>query len=239
MSKLRGRLIVFEGGEGVGKTTQIKALHDWLLGSHWFPVLQRCSTSSPLLLTREPGGSPLGLRLRQLLLDSALVPDDPIQDRAELLLYAADRGQHVAAVLEPALKQGRIILCDRFTASTVAYQGYGRGLDLALIEQLNAIATQGLTSDLTLWLDVAVEVGLQRARRHTQRLNAMQGADRMEAADVAFHQRVRQGFADQQRQNPQQFVRVDASGPVEAVQQQIQDIVQQHLTQWYPQPSLT
>ncbi|NJK99529.1 MAG: dTMP kinase [Spirulinaceae cyanobacterium SM2_1_0] len=188
-------LIVFEGGEGAGKSTQLQQALAWL------PT----QTQQPVMATREPGGTPLGRELRQLLLS-----DRQLTDHTELLLYAADRAQHIETVLRPALAAGYIVLCDRFIASTIAYQGYGRGLDLALIEQLNRIATDGLTSDLTLWFDLEVTLGLQRARQRGER-------DRIEAADLAFHQRVRQGFASLAAQEPERFTRIDASGSIEMI----------------------
>ncbi len=191
----RGHLIVFEGGEGAGKTTQLQRAAQWLAG--------RCE--QPPLVTREPGGTAVGQALRQLLLG-----DRSLADRTELLLYAADRAQHVETVLRPALAAGRIVLCDRFTASTLAYQGYGRGLAIDPIAQLNQIATDGLASDLTLWLDLEVELGLARARQRS-------ASDRIEAADRDFHERVRQGFAALAAGEPDRFVRIDASGSLESV----------------------
>lgn len=199
-------LIVFEGVEGSGKTTQLQATVTWL----------HQGKSVPVLVTREPGGTELGGSLRQLLLGGH---SQLIHDRAELFLYAADRSQNVEEVLKPQLEKGAIILCDRFTDSTIAYQGYGRGLSMALIDQLNHLATNGLQSDLTLWLDVDVEVGLGRARRRG-------AADRLESADLDFHRRVQQGYAELAAQDPDRIVRIDASQTVEAVQEQIQKILQ-------------
>jgi dTMP kinase len=146
----------------------------------------------------------------------------PIQDGAELLLYAADRAQHVEEVLKPQLALGTIILCDRYTDSTIAYQGYGRGLSLSCLSQLNSIATGGLESDLTLWLDVDVEVGLARARGRGV-------ADRIEQADLAFHRRVQEGYGELALANPNRIVRVDASLSEAVVQEQIQAILSQRL----------
>ena len=146
-----GRFIVFEGVEGCGKTSQMQLCAEWLQ-----------SLGISVVLTREPGGTELGLDLRRLLLQKA--EDKPIAEGTELLLYAADRAQHVAQELKPKLAQGKYILCDRYVDSTIAYQGYGRNLDMNLIHQLNDIATGGLTSDITIWLDGEVEVGLARKR---------------------------------------------------------------------------
>lgn len=212
---MHGRLIVFEGVEGSGKTTQLQQCSDWLKSSEF-------SHSIPVVVTREPGGTSLGLELRQLLLSEQ---SSSIQNRTELLLYAADRAQHVEEFLKPKLAQGAIILCDRYTDSTVAYQGYGRGLDLTLIEQLNHIATGGLESDLTLWLDVDAETGLKRARQRGK-------ADRMEQADLEFHQRVQQGFKELAASYSQRIVRIDASKSQEEVYLAIQTILRQRLREW-------
>jgi dTMP kinase len=219
---MQGRLIVFEGVEGCGKTTQLRRSQAWLLEQ--FEKLG-CDSMLSVMTTREPGGTELGLGLRQLLLDHRA--QEPIQDRAELLLYAADRAQHVTGYLQPHLAAGALILCDRYTDSTVAYQGYGRGLSLPLIEQLNQIATTGLVSDLTLWLDVEVEVGLARMQRRGQ-------ADRMEQANLEFHRRVQQGFQALYEEHPQRIVRIDASLSEEAVAEQVQQVLSQRLSQWYP-----
>lgn len=212
---MHGRLIVFEGVEGSGKTTQLQQCSDWLKASE-------IGNSMPVTITREPGGTPLGLELRHLLLSGQ---SSSIQNRTELLLYAADRSQHVEEFLKPKLAQGAIILCDRYTDSTIAYQGYGRGLDLTLIEQLNQIATGGLESDLTLWLDVDAETGLKRARQRGK-------ADRMEQADLEFHQRVQQGFRELAASYPQRIVRIDASKSQEEVYLAIQAILRQRLREW-------
>lgn len=217
---MRGRLIVFEGVEGCGKTTQLQRSLHWLESL----VIDYASVPFSAIATREPGGTELGLALRSLLLDNSA--DQPIQDSAELLLYAADRAQHVEQVLKPQLTKATIILCDRYTDSTIAYQGYGRGLSLDLISQLNFIATGGLEGDLTLWLDVDVEVSLARKLSRGT-------ADRIEQADLAFHQRVQQGYIKLAQSYPERIVRVDASLSVAAVQEQIQTILLERLSKWY------
>ncbi|NET30593.1 MAG: dTMP kinase [Cyanothece sp. SIO1E1] len=219
-----GKFIVFEGVEGSGKTTQLQQAHDWLLSNDLLRSLQTQGYLSSILITREPGGTPLGLSLRQLLLSHAA--PEPIQDRTELLLYMSDRTQHVETVLKPKLTQGALILCDRYTDSTVAYQGYGRGLDLTLIKQLNQIATDGLQSDLTIWLDLDVAVGLSRTQQRGV-------TDRIEQANLDFHQRVRKGFMALADANPGRIIRVDASLSKSEVTQAIQAILQQRLAQWY------
>lgn len=212
---MQGLLIVFEGVEGSGKTTQLRRCSDWLQSGG-------LGEKIPVVVTREPGGTTLGLGLRKLLLeeDASL-----IQDRAELLLYAADRAQHVEEFLKPQLAQGAVILCDRYTDSTIAYQGYGRGLDLKLIQQLNYIATGGLESDLTLWLDVDAQIGLQRAQHRGK-------ADRIEQADLAFHQKVQQGFTQLAQSYPQRIVRIDASQGQEDVYSSILDVLHQRFSSW-------
>jgi dTMP kinase len=229
MAYRQGRLIVLEGGEGCGKTTQLKRLESWLMPqmeTYGFRKLQS---------TREPGGSSLCQKIRQVL----LMPDreEAMQDRAELLLYAADRAQHVAAWLRPWLTEGDLVLCDRYTASTVAYQGYGRGLDLSLIHQLNAVATQGLEPDLTLWLDLDPEIGMARAMARGTR-------DRMEQADLQFHTNVRSGFAalyrdsqnksqkNREATNPETFIQIQADQSVEAIEQEIRQALEAALKRW-------
>jgi len=208
---MNGKLIVFEGVEGCGKTSQIQLCQEWLK-----------SLGVSVVVTREPGGTPLGLDLRRLLLE---VENKKIADTTELLLYAADRSQHVEEELKPNLEKGNIILCDRYTDSTIAYQGYGRGLDINLIKQLNAIATGGLESDLTLWLDVDIEVGLSRKRADNNI------ADRIELEAIAFHRRVQQGYSQLQA-SQDKIVRIDASLNKEAVQKMIQTTLSDRLKAW-------
>jgi dTMP kinase len=223
---MRGKLIVFEGVEGSGKTTQLQRCSQWLEASGLLLCLGEFGKKTQLVVTREPGGTSLGLGLRKLLLEAGTDPiPQPIEDRAELLMYAADRAQHIEEVLKPQLKLGAIILCDRYTDSTVAYQGYGRGLDLTLIQQLNQIATGGLESDLTLWLDLDAETGLKRAR-------VRGSADRIEQADLAFHQRVQQGFAQLAANKPQRIVRIDASQSQDDVYLAIQEVLRQRFREW-------
>ena len=229
---MNGRLIVFEGVEGCGKTTQLQRSREWLQS-----LFVAKSLSSSLVVTREPGGTQLGLGLRQLLLNAEVrnrgadatakeeMNFSQPEPLTELLLYAADRAQHIEEVLKPQLAVGAIILCDRYINSTIAYQGYGRGFSLDLIDQLNFIATGGLKSDLTLWLDVDVEVGLERTKTRGV-------VDRIEQAGLEFHERVQQGYTQLAKAQPQQIVRVDANLSEAAVQEQIQQILVQRLTEW-------
>ncbi|MFB2817049.1 dTMP kinase [Umezakia ovalisporum] len=207
---MSGKLIVFEGVEGSGKTSQMQLCYQWL---------QNLGLS--VVLTREPGGTELGSHLRRLLLDK--LDNKPISEVTELLLYAADRAQHVEQELKPNLAAGKYVLCDRYTDSTTAYQGYGRGLNLSLINQLNYIATGGLQSDLTIWLDVDVEVGLARKKG-----NAV-GLDRIEQETITFHRCVQQGYADLATRYPSRIARVDGNLTQAAVQQVIQEILRSRL----------
>lgn len=217
---MQGRLVVFEGVEGCGKTTQVKRSQVWLTDLF---LTSSALSSTPLLVTREPGGTELCQAIRHLLLAPSTA--EPMHDRTELLLYAADRAQHVEGLLKPQLDLGTLILCDRYTDSTVAYQGYGRGLDRSLIDQLNQIATGGLQSDLTLWLDVDVEVGLARAHQRGVR-------DRIEQATLAFHQRVQYGFAQLAQTYPQRIVRIDASCSEAEVAEQVQAVLAARIKIW-------
>lgn len=239
-----GKLIVFEGSEGSGKTTQLRRSRSWLIESGWAARLPPASIDSKqkVIVTREPGGTALGVKLRDLLLGNTTSEELAIHERAELLLYAADRVQHVEGLLKPHLAQGALVLCDRYTDSTMAYQGYGRGLSLELIEQVNAIATGGLTCDLTLWLDLDVEVGLTRIQNRIHpRFSPEKEAgglgsvlDRIEQIDLNFHQRVRQGFRALAQQHPERIVRIDANQSEAAVTEQIQTILSQRFHGWYP-----
>jgi dTMP kinase len=189
--------LALEGGEGAGKSTQAKLLVEWLQ-----------STGREVVLTREPGATATGQRIRSLLLDPA---SGGISPRAEALLYAADRAQHVAHVILPALERGAVVVTDRYVDSSLAYQGAGRALELAEVARLSRWATGGLRPDLTLLLDIDPAVGLTR----------IQGApDRIELESLAFHQRVRQGFLDLAAADPDRYLVVaatDAPDQVHAV----------------------
>jgi dTMP kinase len=206
---MSGKFIVFEGVEGAGKTTQIQQTATWLQSC--------CGIDRSIVMTREPGGTILGQKIRQLLLDDS---NGWIDRRTELLLYGADRAQHVESVIRPHLDRGDIVLCDRFTDSTIAYQGYGRGFDRAEIDRVNQLATGGLESDLTVWLDLDVTLGLQRVALRGQ-------PDRMERATLDFHQRVRQGYQDLANIYPHRIVRIDANRSEVAIQEDIQQVLTQ------------
>ncbi len=209
----KGRLIVWEGIEGSGKTTQIEAIAQWL----------RSIRSQNVLATREPGGTNLGKQIRELLLKEN---GYAIHEKTELCLFAADRIQHLEEVILPALDQGMIVLCDRFVASTIAYQCYGRGLDYSLVEQFNQLATKGLTPDLTIWLKLDVKIGLHRIKLRGQSDSGNRSYDRLEKENVEFHQRVHQGYQDLADKNPQSFIPIDASQSPEFVTQETKGIIE-------------
>jgi dTMP kinase len=199
----RGKLIVFEGVEGSGKTSQIKLCSSWLE-----------SLNISVVVTREPGGTDLGVALRRLLLEAG----NSIADKTELLLYAADRSQHVHHHLMPNLARGAIILCDRYTDSTIAYQGWGRQMNIATIEQLNLLATDGLQSDLTILLDIDPEISLQRILQKRK-------LDRIEQADLAFHHRIRQGYLSLAKKSPEKIVVINGNQSIEQVASEIQQLL--------------
>ena len=180
--------ITFEGGEGCGKTVQSRAL---------YRRLQRLAI--PVLLTREPGGTPLGKKLSHWLKWTDALDISPL---TELLLFNASRAQLVAKVIRPSLENGLVVICDRYADSTTVYQGYGRGLDMAIVEATNQTATQGLKPDLTVLLDMPVEEGLARKSKERQ--------DRFEQEDIAFHQRLREGYLKLAAEEPQRWLVVDA-----------------------------
>jgi dTMP kinase len=199
--------ITFEGIEGCGKTTQIRMAGDYLR-----------KRQIPVLVTEEPGGAPLGKHIRKLLLNQG---DCRIDAKAELLLFAAARAQHVQEVILPALAADRVVLCDRFSDATLAYQGFGRGLSLEFIKSLNEFSAAALKPDLTLLFDLPVEVGLGRA---IDRIAHIQGApreDRFEQEDRAFHQRIRDGYLSLARDEPGRIRMIDASRDVQTTCQEV------------------
>ena len=196
---MSGRFIVLDGIDGCGKSTQLDHLLRWLPGSGLMP------DGVALVSTREPGGTPLGRSVRELLLHTRA--EQAPAPTTELLLYAADRAQHVERLIRPALERGDWVISDRFSGSTLAYQGHGRGLDRQLIDQLERIATAGMQPDLTLWLTLPLEESLRR-RRGDQ-------ADRIEAEGQVFLQRVIEGFAAIAEQRGWSAIAADR--PAEAV----------------------
>jgi dTMP kinase len=208
---MTGRFIVLDGIDGCGKSTQIRHLAQWL------PVSGLMPSTAGLICTREPGGTPLGQSIRDLLLHTEA--DQVPSVTAELLLYAADRAQHVDTVIRPALLRGDWVLSDRFAGSTLAYQGYGRGLDRQLIMRLESIATTGLVPDLTACLMVPVEVSLQR--RHGEK------EDRIEAEGRAFLHRVADGFAVLAEQR--HWYQLDAQQSVSQLSQALEQTLRETL----------
>jgi len=193
--------ITFEGIEGSGKSTQIPLLAQKLRDLH-----------HPVIVTREPGGCPLADRIRRLL----LCPDqEPMAPEAELMLYMAARAQHMREVILPALVKNIIVLCDRFSDATTAYQGIARGLDTAFIENINCFVTSGRRPDLTLLFDLPAEEGLRRSRRRNQDCGIE--TDRLERESLDFHRRVREGYLRLAAGDPERFRTLDASLPVAAV----------------------
>jgi dTMP kinase len=196
----RGLFVVFEGGDGSGKSTQLTLLREHLEG-----------LGLPVVVTREPGGTSAGERIREILLDPATVG---LSDRAEALLYAAARAQHVAQVIEPALAEGKVVLCDRFIDSSIVYQGAGRGLGEYRIEELNLWATGDVVADLIVLLDVSVDEGLRRAGTEG-------GHDRLEAAGEDFHAAVREAYRRRADAEPHRWLLLDGRLPVEVLHERI------------------
>ncbi len=196
-----GKLITFEGIDGCGKSTQLRLLERYL-----------DQRGVPFISTREPGGTELGRKIRSALLDGGEGSVEPV---AELLLYAADRAQHVRRVVMPALDEGRVVLSDRFYDATTVYQGYARGFDLALVNHLNELATGGLKPDLTLLFDLEVEIGLRRTHRRVGETNGEAAQpDRLDQEPVEFHQRVRKAYLEIASREPQRFRIIPSAGPV-------------------------
>jgi dTMP kinase len=207
------RFITFEGGDGTGKSTQINAL-----GRH-LAALGRSFIS-----TREPGGTPVGKLIRQALLE---VGNQPIGTPTELFLYLADRAQHVRDVISPALHSCKIVLCDRYSDSTMAYQGYGRGMDLKVMRELNRFADGGLKPDLTLLFDCPVEIGLSRIAKRLK--NNVGPGDRFESENAEFHEKVRAGYLALASAEPERFRIIDASRSVIEITQEIESLVDREL----------
>lgn len=197
-----GLFITFEGADGCGKTTQIELLDKYLRGK-----------GKETLLTREPGAKGLGVKLREILLNY----DGEVSPQCESFLFLADRAQHIDCIIKPAIKDGKIILCDRHTDSTVAYQGYGRGLDLDRINMLNNIATGGFKPDLTIVFDIDVETSMLRVGKVK---------DRMESAGVEFFNKVRQGYLEIAKKEPQRVKVINSSDTIENIHKQVVELIE-------------
>lgn len=198
---MQGLFITFEGPDGCGKTTQMKLLAEYLE-----------KKGEEVVLTREPGGKGLGEKVREILLNY----DGEVSDRCESFLFLADRAQNIDIIVNPAVKAGKIVLCDRHIDSTVAYQGYGRGLDIERINMLNNLATNGKKPDLTFVFDVDVETSMKRVGKEK---------DRMESAGIDFHNRVRQGYLELAKQEPQRIKVIDATKSIEEIHDEVINIL--------------
>ncbi len=196
--------ITFEGPEGSGKTSQLPGLAKFLEGEGY-----------QVVRTREPGGTKISDQIRAVLTD---LGNKELHPRTEILLFLAARAQLVEQVIKPALAEGKLVLCDRYGDSTLAYQGYGHGLDLEALRSMLAFATDNLKPDLTVYLDIDVEAGLQRKRRVDE-------WNRLDAYEISFHQRVRDGYHQLMAQEPGRWVMVDAALPKDEVQSQIRQVV--------------
>ena len=201
----KGLFITFEGADGCGKTTQIKMLKDYLENSGY-----------DVVLTREPGAKGLGEKVREILLNY----DGEVSDRCESFLFLADRAQNIDTIVNPAVKAGKIVLCDRHIDSTAAYQGYGRGLDLERINMLNKLAADGKMPDLTLVFDIDVETSMQRVGKNK---------DRMESAGVEFHNKVRNGYLEIAKLNPERVKVIDGRETIEKVFENVKSVVNKTL----------
>lgn len=198
----QGLFITFEGPDGCGKTTQMNLL------AQYFE-----KKGKKVVLTREPGGKGLGEKVREILLNY----NGEVSDRCESFLFLADRAQNIDIIVKPAVKQGEIVLCDRHIDSTVAYQGYGRGLDINEINMLNNLATGGKKPDLTLVFDVDVETSMKRVGKEK---------DRMESAGIDFHNRVRNGYLELAKQEPTRIKVLNATKTIEEIHEKVVEIVE-------------
>lgn len=199
---MNGFFLTVEGIEGCGKTTQLKRL-----------AKQLRDAGHNCVMTKEPGGTPIGDRVRAILLDPQAEGMDAL---SELFLLAASRRQHVVELVQPALEKGAVVLCDRYAEASVVYQGYGRGLDLQQVLDINRWATDGITPDITLVFDLPEAVGLERARSRNATENLM-AESRLEGEDLAFHRRVREGYLVLAKEHPERFAVIDANRPIDDV----------------------
>ena len=205
-----GTFITFEGIDGSGKSTQLRLLGNFLKAN-----------GCDVLLTREPGGTTLGLRLRAAVLDAT----EEVDPLTELLLYAADRAQHVRRKLRPALETGQVVISDRYADATVAYQGAGRGFSPELISQIVQLATEGLKPDLTLLFDLPIDESTNRTARRTGKNSGQLSRDRLDIENADFHTRVRDAYLQIALREPERVKLIDTSGPVERTQERVREII--------------
>ena len=198
----KGLFITFEGADGCGKTTQLQLLKTYLENKGY-----------EIIVTREPGGKGLGEKFREILLNY----DGVVSDRCESFLFLADRAQNIDTIVKPAVSSGKIVLCDRHIDSSVAYQGYGRGLNIEEIKKLNSIATGGMLPDLTLVFDIDIETSMQRVGKEK---------DRMESSGNEFFNRVRNGYLELAKQEPERIKVVDSRGSIEEIHEKVVNILQ-------------
>ena len=201
----KGLFITFEGADGCGKTTQLNLLKEYLE-----------KKQKNVVSTREPGAKGLGEHIRKILLNY----DGEVSNRCESFLFLADRAQNIDVIVNPAIDQGKIVLCDRHTDSTVAYQGYGRGLDIDEINMLNNLATGGKKPDLTFVFDIDVETSMKRVGSEK---------DRMEKAGIEFHNRVRNGYLELAKQDPNRIKVIDATKSIEEIHQDVINIINSYI----------
>ncbi len=211
---MTGLFITLEGGEGTGKTTQIKLLAEKLQDS-----------GHETVITREPGGTDEAEKIRELLVRRDGGDWTPM---AEILLFFAARNMHIETLIKPALAEGKIVICDRFTDSTRAYQSYGHGMELDIIESLVQLSLGGFEPDLTFMLDLDVEIGLERAGKRLSDNGSNE--DRFEQLDTGFHERLRQGFLEIAQRNPERCVIVEASQTIEEIAEEIERAVQERMS---------
>lgn len=205
MTEYKGKFVSLEGPEGSGKTTQAKLLCDYFTNQ-----------GKEVVKTREPGGVILSEQIRDILLNTK----NYIFPRTELLLYASGRAQHTEELIIPSLKQGKYVVCERYSHASYAYQGYARGLGLELVKNVDLFATEGLRPDITIIIDIEIEKGLQRVKQSNRNL------DRLESEDLAFHKKVRQGYLDIASKEPDVFV-VDGEMEIDTTHNNILDIIKE------------
>ncbi len=197
----KGLFITFEGADGSGKTTQLNNIKTFLEEKGY-----------EVVITREPGALDIGQKIRNILLHH----DGIVPDKCEMFLFLADRANHIETFIKPAIEQGKIVLCDRHTDSTIAYQGYGRGQDINLLKELNKIAVNGINPDLTLLFDVSTETAQTRVGSEK---------DRMESAGIEFHKKVRNGYLELQKENPNRIKLINANNSIETVFEDTKNII--------------